>query len=171
MKPLPHATTRPMARATARPTAHPTALSLAAPTSTAWSTPAYNAGQRISRTIATVLNQTLPVLEVIVVDDGSTDDTVEVASRFGPPVRVVSKTNGGPASARNLGCGLAKGDWLAMLDADRWLTRKIELQLADAADDDVGLSHCRLDHRVDIRRANSAFRRCGIVTGSVIPRC
>jgi glycosyltransferase involved in cell wall biosynthesis len=112
--------------------------------------PAYNAGQRVSRTIATVLNQTLPVLEVIVVDDGSSDDTVEVVKRFGPPVRVVSKPNGGPASARNLGASLARGDWLAMLDADDWwFPRKNELQFADSGDDDIGLSHCRLDHRVE----------------------
>jgi len=95
-----------------------------------------------------VLNQTLPVREVIVVDDGSTDDTFDVVSRFGPPVRVVRKANGGPASARNLGVSIASGDWLAMLDADDWwFPRKNEL--AYASDDDIGMSRCRLDHRVE----------------------
>ena len=112
--------------------------------------PAYNAGQRIARTIRTALNQTLPVLEIVVVDDGSTDDTVAVVSRFGDPVRIVSKPNGGPASARNLGASMARGDWLAMLDADDWwFPRKNELQLADCGSDDIGLSHCRLNHRVE----------------------
>ena len=112
--------------------------------------PAYNAGHRVTRTIASVLDQTLPVLEVIVVDDGSSDDTVDVVSRFGAPVRVVSKPNGGPASARNMGASLARGEWLAMLDADDWwYPRKNELQLAHAASEDIGLSHCRLDHRVE----------------------
>ena len=112
--------------------------------------PAYNAGQRVACTISAALDQTLPVLEVIVVDDGSTDDTVEVVKQFGPPVRVVSKPNGGPASARNLGASLARGEWLAMLDADDWwFPRKNELQLAHDADDDIGLSHCRLDHRIE----------------------
>ena len=111
--------------------------------------PAYNAGQRITRAIASVLDQTVPVLEIIVVDDGSSDDTVEVVSRFGAPVRVVSKPNGGPASARNMGAGMARGDWLAMLDADDWwFPRKNEIQLAHVDDEKIGLSHCRLDHRV-----------------------
>lgn len=111
--------------------------------------PAYNAGQRITRAITSVLNQTVPVLEIIVVDDGSTDDTVEVVSRFGAPVRVISKPNGGPASARNLGAAQARGEWLAMLDADDWwFPRKNEIQLAHADDEKIGLSHCRLDHRV-----------------------
>jgi glycosyltransferase involved in cell wall biosynthesis len=110
--------------------------------------PAYNAGHRIARAIASALEQTCPVLEVIVVDDGSTDDTLMVASSFGPPVRVISKPNGGPASARNLAAGFAQGDWLAMLDADDWwFPRKNEIQLAHMAGQDIGLSHCRLDHR------------------------
>jgi GT2 family glycosyltransferase len=112
--------------------------------------PAYNAGQRIARAIASALDQTRRVLEIIVVDDGSTDDTVQVASGFGPPVRVISKPNGGPASARNLATSLAQGEWLAMLDADDWwFPRKNEIQLAHIAAGDVGLSHCRLDHRTE----------------------
>jgi glycosyltransferase involved in cell wall biosynthesis len=112
--------------------------------------PAYNSGHMVARTITTALNQTLPVLEVIVVDDGSTDDTVEVVKKFGPPVRVISKPNGGPASARNLGARQARGEWLAMLDADDWwFPRKNELQLGHAFADDIGMSHCRLDHRVE----------------------
>jgi len=112
--------------------------------------PAYNAGDRVARAITSALDQTLPVLEIIVVDDGSSDDTVQVAASFGDPVRVVSKPNGGPASARNVGAKVARGDWLAMLDADDWwFPRKNEIQLRYVVEDDVGLSHCRLDHRTE----------------------
>lgn len=112
--------------------------------------PAYNAGQRIARAIASALAQTRPVLEIIIVDDGSTDDTVAVASGFGSSVRVISKPNGGPASARNLAASFAQGEWLAMLDADDWwFPRKNEIQLAHIAGQDIGLSHCRLDHRTE----------------------
>ena len=113
--------------------------------------PAYNAADRVARAINRALAQTLPVLEIIVVDDGSADDTVQVASSFGSPVRVVSKPNGGPASARNLGASLARGEWLAMLDADDWwFPRKNEIQLAYiAGEENVGLTHCRLDHRTE----------------------
>ncbi|MGA3003913.1 MAG: glycosyltransferase [Acetobacteraceae bacterium] len=112
--------------------------------------PAYNAGQRIARAITSALAQTRPVLEIIVVDDGSTDDTVKVAAGFGSLVRVIGKPNGGPASARNLAASLAQGDWLAMLDADDWwFPRKNEIQLAHMVGEDIGLSHCRLDHRTE----------------------
>ena len=82
--------------------------------------PAFNAARFIGRALENVLNQTVPVLEIIVVDDGSTDDTATVASRYAPLVRVARKSNAGPASARNLGASLARGEWLAMLDADDW---------------------------------------------------
>ena len=110
--------------------------------------PAFNAGRHLGRALESALNQTVPVLEVVVVDDGSTDDTVAVAARHGPNVKIVSKPNGGPASARNLGARHANGEWLAMLDADDWwYPRKNELQLRHSNDPDIGLSHCRLDHR------------------------
>ncbi len=122
----------------------------AMPSSVSVILPAYTAGHRIARASDSALAQTRPVLEIIVVDDGSTDDTADVASGFGPPVRVISKPNGGPASARNLAASLAQGDWLAMLDADDWwFPRKNEIQLAHMAGEDIGLSHCRLDHRTE----------------------
>jgi glycosyltransferase involved in cell wall biosynthesis len=106
--------------------------------------PAYNAAATVARTIDSALAQTHEPIEIIVVDDGSKDDTTAVVETFGPPVKLVRKPNGGPASARNLGARLATGEWLAMLDADDWwLPAKLERQFArlDAAGDgeDVGM--------------------------------
>ena len=121
--------------------------------------PAFNAGRFIGRALENVLNQTVPVLEIIVVDDGSTDDTATVASRYGPLVRVARQPNAGPASARNLGASLARGEWLAMLDADDWwYPRKNELQLRHSADPGIGMSHCRLDHRPEHPPAELTFQ-------------
>ncbi|HLY45599.1 MAG TPA: glycosyltransferase [Stellaceae bacterium] len=93
--------------------------------------PAHNAAQWIAEAVQSALDQTCPPREIIVVDDGSTDDTWRVAGRFPPPVRVVRKPNGGPASARNFGIAAACGTWIALLDADdRWLANKLERQLA-----------------------------------------
>lgn len=106
--------------------------------------PAYNAARWIAETIASALDQTYPPREVIVVDDGSTDDTACRAERFPPPVRVLRKANGGPAAARNLGIAAASGTWIALLDADdRWLPRKLERQLLLTAPD-VALVHTAL---------------------------
>ena len=106
--------------------------------------PAYNAGRWIVETIRSALDQTHAPLEVIVVDDGSTDDTAAVAERFPAPVRVLRKSNGGPASARNRGIAAASGTWIALLDADdRWLPCKLERQLA-LATPDVALIHTAL---------------------------
>jgi len=93
--------------------------------------PAYNAAPWIRRAVDSVLAQTHSPLEVIVIDDGSTDATVRELERYGAVVRILRKTNGGQASARNAGLAAAHGDWIAFLDADdEWLPRKVELQLA-----------------------------------------
>lgn len=105
--------------------------------------PAYNAAGCVSRAIESVLAQTVPALEVLVVDDGSADHTAEVVERFGPPVRLLRQANAGPAAARNHAAREARGEWLALLDADdAWLPHKLERQMPYTAGDRVGLVHC-----------------------------
>lgn len=104
--------------------------------------PAYNAVASLAQTVETALAQTVQPLEIIVVDDGSSDDTAELAGRFGGIVRVLRKPNGGPASARNLGVQHSQGEWIAFLDADdQWSPTKLERQIEHVGPRDVGLVH------------------------------
>ena len=79
---------------------------------------AYNAGGTLARAIDSALSQTVPPLEIIVVDDGSVDNTARVAKGYGDAVRFASQPNAGPSSARNRGIALARGELVAFLDAD-----------------------------------------------------
>jgi len=102
--------------------------------------PAYNAAAFISETIQSILQQTAEVAEIIVVDDGSSDQTAEVAAAF-PRTRVIRRLNGGQAAARNTGIQAASGQWIAFLDHDdSWHPRKTEIQLGCIAPD-VGVVH------------------------------
>ena len=74
----------------------------------------------IGRAIESVLSQSRPARELIVVDDGSTDDTASVVARYGKDVRYLFQPNAGVSAARNRGAELASGTWLAFLDADDW---------------------------------------------------
>jgi glycosyltransferase involved in cell wall biosynthesis len=138
--------------------------------------PAYNAERHVAHAIESCLRQTHPPLEIIVVDDGSTDNTADACSRFGPQVRVIRKPNGGPASARNRGVADARGDWIALLDADDWwLPTKLEKQLTFVTASNVGLVHCLLDHRIDRRPPpvlsfDDLWSRNWIVNSSVLLR-
>lgn len=80
--------------------------------------PAFNAAQWLPSAVASVLAQTRPADELVIVDDGSTDSTAEVARSFGGIVRLVSRGNGGLAAARNTGTAATSGDWMLFLDAD-----------------------------------------------------
>lgn len=93
---------------------------------------AYNAGKFVQNAIQSVLAQTEPPLEILVVDDGSSDDTSEVVQRF--PVQYIYRRNGGPAAARNTGARNAHGEWVAFLDHDdTWYPEKSAAQLKYAS--------------------------------------
>ena len=104
--------------------------------------PCFNAAPFLRETVQSVLNQTCPPLEIIVVDDGSTDDSATIAKSFGPPVCVVCQTNQGESVARNRGIEEAKGDWVAFLDADDvWARNKLETQVVCCEDNSVVCIH------------------------------
>ncbi len=92
--------------------------------------PAFNAGGFIKRTIDSVLAQAYSDYEVILVDDGSTDDTAQVVKSYGSKVRYIYQQNAGDGPARNTGIAAAKGQWIAFLDHDdEWLPEKLQLQM------------------------------------------
>ncbi|MGH7450208.1 MAG: glycosyltransferase family 2 protein [bacterium] len=93
--------------------------------------PAYNAGRYLGEAIASVLAQTHRAHEIIVIDDGSTDDTANIAQSFSPSVRYEWQPNDGAGAARNHGVELARGNFLAFLDADDlWIEDKLARQFA-----------------------------------------
>lgn len=106
--------------------------------------PAYNARQTIQGAIESALNQTLPPFEIIVVDDGSKDDTADIVAAMAPRVTLVRQANQGCGQARNTGARSARGDWLAFLDADdSWLPQKLERQAPYTEDPNVAVVTCR----------------------------
>lgn len=112
--------------------------------------PVYNGAAYVSSALDSVLSQSHPPIECIVVDDGSTDGTPQVLSSYGDRVQVLSLSNGGVSRARNAGARVATGRWLSFLDADDlWLPGRLERQLCTLADrSEVSLAYCGL-MRVD----------------------
>lgn len=93
--------------------------------------PTYNKAQYLKKAVESVLNQTYKKIEVIVIDDGSTDNTAEIVKSFNDP-RIIYfwKENKGPAVARNTGIKKAKGKYIVFLDSDDlWLKEKLETQI------------------------------------------
>jgi len=129
--------------------------------------PNFNNGPTLARAIESVLGQSYPAHEIIVIDDGSSDDSRAVAESFGDKVRYIHQANAGVSTARNNGARSATGNWLAFLDADdiylpdrlmahaRWLQREPDLDFlfADQEQRDVD------DRLLHMAIAGSVFGR------------
>jgi glycosyltransferase involved in cell wall biosynthesis len=105
----------------------------------------FNGERYLAEAIESILNQTYRRLEIIVVDDGSTDETAAVAARYGDRIRYVRQDNGGAPTARNLGLSLVAGEFIAFLDSDDlWHPEKLQRQMAcfqARADLDLCVTH------------------------------
>lgn len=92
--------------------------------------PAYNAARTLDEAIRSVLAQTVAASDILVIDDGSTDDTGDIAARYGGTVRVIRQGNAGAAAATTVGLTNVSAPFVAGLDADDiWLPEKAERQL------------------------------------------
>src|SRR5262245_30441561 len=93
--------------------------------------PFHNHQRHLDAAVRSVLDQTHAPLELILVDDGSTDGSGERARAYGPPARYLRRQNGGAGAARNSGIAQATGDYLAFCDVDDvWASTKLERQVA-----------------------------------------
>ena len=138
--------------------------------------PTHNRAEVLPRALRSVFLQTTPVAEVIVVDDGSTDNTSTVVQRDFAEAVLIRQSNRGVSHARNRGIEQAKGEWLALLDSDdEWKPDKIEVQLRALQDHPAG----RICHTDEIwirngRRVNpmNKHRKAGgQIFRNCLPRC
>lgn len=120
--------------------------------------PVYNSEEDIFTTLQSVFDQTYSNLEIVVVDDGSTDDSLAILRRLGDRIVLVSQKNGGAAAARNRGAREASGKWIAFLDADDvWAPDKIEAQMNSMGDACWSYTDCVFAGGVNDGRRDSEF--------------
>ena len=138
--------------------------------------PVYNGAAYLNDTIATILRQTCAAHEIVIVDDGSTDGSRQIAEAYLPVVRYLRKENGGAASARNLGIANATGDFLAFIDQDDlWHEEKLARQMACfEAEPALDLCYTLVDlfwesGLAEEERAYEGHRRTRHVPGYVMP--
>jgi MoaA/NifB/PqqE/SkfB family radical SAM enzyme len=126
---------------------HPVGRVVATSVNVSIITPAFNAADTIADTLESLLRQTAPDWEAIVVDDGSTDSTAEIVAGYAGRdgrIRMLRQPNSGESGARNAGLALARGAWVLFLDADDWIapTCLETLRRALAADRTLDAVHC-----------------------------
>ncbi|MEM6986719.1 MAG: glycosyltransferase [Pseudomonadota bacterium] len=134
--------------------------------------PTHNRRHTLATALDSVASQTLPAHEVIVVDDGSSDDTAAWLCATRPDVQVIEQANCGVSAARNRGIAAARGDWIALLDSDdAWVSEKLDRQLS-ALQSAPALRLCHTDEiwlrngvRVNPKRRHAKsgghiFRQC-----------
>lgn len=130
--------------------------------------PTYNRAETVRRSIDSALAQSYQPIEVIVVDDGSTDATREVLEAYGERIRPIYQPNGGPSVARNTGAAGAQGEFIAFLDSDdTWkrekITRQVALMLAGG--DSVPCCICNAVLIQGDKTGTTTFRASDVMTG------
>lgn len=105
--------------------------------------PCFNAERFVAKAVDSVLNQTYPSVELIVVDDGSTDCSLDILRSYGEQIRVLSQSNRGPYPARNSGVKVSRGEFIAFLDADDyWSTDFLEEMFHALKESRAVLTYC-----------------------------
>lgn len=113
--------------------------------------PLYNKESSIAQTLQSVFSQDYSDFEIVVVDDGSTDNSVEIVEAMNDPrIRLIKQANGGPSKARNTGVKYAKGEWIVFLDAD-------DEMLPNALETFKNIINAHMDIDIDIVDCNTMF--------------
>jgi glycosyltransferase involved in cell wall biosynthesis len=138
--------------------------------------PTLNRAGPLARALESVLAQTQPPDEIIVIDDGSTDETRTLIEHDYPGVRYHYQSNHGVSNARNTGIGMARGDWIALLDSDdQWQPRKLQHQLhALASRPDYRACHTNeiwIRNGRRVNPMNKHAKRGGFIFRHCLPRC
>jgi len=138
--------------------------------------PSYNRWYCLPRALDSVLSQSMAPLEVIVIDDGSTDDTVLNVTKHYPSVVLLLQENAGVSAARNAGIRAAKGEWIALLDSDDvWHNNKLEQQLsALQRHPEQRLCHCDelwIRNGVRVNPKNKHRKSGGWIFEQCLPLC
>jgi len=135
--------------------------------------PVYNRADLLPLTLASLLGQTRPADEILVVDDGSTDGSGAVAESFGSPVRVIRQANQGPAVARNRGLSEARGEWVHFFDSDDLSLPSLhayQLQVLQAMGGDVAYApwlKCAISAQA-VAPINHVLQRHGLPNGDLV---
>jgi glycosyltransferase involved in cell wall biosynthesis len=123
--------------------------------------PVHNGASTIGRALKSVFDQTFSDYEIVICDDGSTDDTPAVLAKYGDKIRVVRQANRGPSAARNAAVAASRGELIALIDRDdQWLPNKLELAV-NAMRADAGAVLLYSDMIV-VNEAGEEFRRSQI---------
>ena len=92
--------------------------------------PTYNRAKLVTEAVQSALSQTYTNFEILVIDDGSTDNTEEMLKKYDNDIKYIKTERSGPGRARNLGISRAKGEFIAFLDSDDlWMDFKLDLQM------------------------------------------
>lgn len=138
--------------------------------------PTFNRQATIARAINSVLNQTIPAQQIIVVDDGSTDRTAEMIAHRYPSITLIQQAHTGVSAARNAGIAISTNDWVAFLDSDdQWLPEKLSRQLAHLSKKPA-YRVCHTDeiwirHGLRVNQTNKHRKSGGRIFGRCLESC